>query len=191
MKHNILLFLSLTIISSNVIAQVQRDNIDLVGQISLKRSEFDHPSDVYVKGNYAYVLFIGNLSIVDVSNPKNPVEVSRFEMTIKTGDHSWDVYIADKYAYVTDPSGIHIIDVSDPKKPVEVCFYPYDPSYIFVSGKYAYVSNRDSLLILDVSDPKNPEKKGICYLPSLMPWRLYVAGDYVYLINRMFGFYIM
>jgi hypothetical protein len=187
MKRFIFILLCL-FVSSNVVAQVQQKNVDLVGKVSLSVVPCN---GVHVSGNYAYVLIRNNLSIVDISDPKNPTEVNRVKVYDLGQGAIWDFCVTGTYVYIaytssnTNQSGVIIIDVSDPKKAKEVGSYSCHPYGVFVSGKYAYVTEQNGLIILDVSDPKNPKKEGSCMPPEvqLAALKLYVAGNYAYVIN--------
>jgi hypothetical protein len=175
----------------------------------------EYTSDVYVSGKYAYVTAYldDGLSIIDISDPTNPVEVGYINDTEVGGtanllDGPWKLYVSGKYAYVTSlfDEGLSVIDISDPTNPIEVGYindtekggtaHLLDGAYgIYVSGKYAYVTAwyDDGLSIIDVSDPTNPIEVG--YINDTeaaggtancleWPYDLYVSGKYAYVTSR-------
>ena len=119
------------------------------------------------------------LRIVDVSNPRNPVEVGFLD----TPGFAWCVHISDNYSYIADGfSGLRVIDVSNPESPVEVGYYdtPKSAEYLVALGDYAYIADNDSgLHIIDISNPQNPEEVGAYDTPG-QAWGIGVAisGDY-------------
>jgi len=101
------------------------------------------PWDVFVQGDYAYVAANSILSIVDIRDPKKPVQISY----CGTPDDALGVYISGSYAYVaTCKSGLRIVDVSNPASPREVgyCDTPGEAQSVYVSGSYAYVTDGES-----------------------------------------------
>jgi hypothetical protein len=99
---------------------------------------------VSVAGGYAYV--IDNyllLRIVDVSNPKNPFEVSTFSLYYAYGD----IGISGHFLIVPDwLYGVRIINVSNPASPTEVDVLRefFTSEEIFVRENCIYVVNRDT-----------------------------------------------
>jgi hypothetical protein len=153
-------------------------------------SDYQVPGMVYsvaVSGTYAYVGW-GKLSIVDVSKPAYPQEVSTYDAL------ALDVAVAGDYVYVAGYYGLHIIDISDPAHPHEVGFYD-TPGYAFgiaVAGNYAYVADYDrGLRIISVADPANPVEVG--FYDTLGYARdVAVAGNYAYVAdeNSLSVFYV-
>ena len=98
----------------------------------------------------------GSVSIVDESDPSNPVPLSQVQVpgpvlgVDKQGDYIYAAAWTD---------GLRIINVSDPSDPVEVgrsvlVQYTYD---VAVDGNYAFLAEYQSgLRIVDVSDPAHP-----------------------------------
>ncbi len=112
------------------------ENIELIGRLSDCRT----PHDLFIKDDYACVAAVESLKIVNVSNPRSPVEVGSCD----TPEWAWGIYLLDNYAYVADKrSDLRIIDVSRPSSPKEVGYHK-TPSWvhsIYVLGDYAYVGD--------------------------------------------------
>ena len=166
--------------------------------------------DVYVSGNYAYVSSSAadGFSIIDISNPTNPVEVGYVQDTESGGtaqglDGANSVYVYGNYSYVTSSQddALSIIDISNPTNPVEVGYIQDDsqggtaevldyPDEVYVSGNYAYVASYqdDALSVIDISNPTNPVEVG--YIQDTESGgtaealdcarNFFVSGDYVY-----------
>ena len=119
-------------------------------------------TDTYVKGNYAYTTFYGEIVIIDLNDLSNPHEISRVDIP----GQGTGIYVKGNYAYVTvNPGSLVIVNVSDPTNPYEVGSCPIPRAgKIFVDGDYAYIAAGDSgLRVIDVSDPTNPYEIGFCY----------------------------
>ena len=142
-------------------------NIKKVSQISLVGRA---PSDIIVKGGYAYVVeTLGGLNIVDVTNPANP----KIAKVIPFESHTAGFAVAGNYAYLgriistesnsqgySQTSVFEIIDISAPASAsimssVEI---PTDIRDIDVKDKYAYVigSFPYRLSVIDISSPGSP-----------------------------------
>src|SRR4030042_1122324 len=148
----------------------------------------DLPHGLYVSGRYAYTgtRFDHGLSIIDVYDPTNPIEVGCIQDSSQTGGtanamiSTNGVYVSGKYAYVAsgayswdvytdDSDALSIIDISDPANPIQVGYIQDDAEggtatalagafEVFVSGKYAYVVSYedDSLSIIQLPSAELP-----------------------------------
>ena len=164
-------------------------NMTITGSLSYNQDL----SDVwgYVDGNgdeWAIVGVYDGVSLVDISNPANPVE--RF--FIPGAQSTWrDMKTWDEYAYVTNETanGLLIIDLSN--LPTSINFKDTTLAgmntahniYIDSSG-YAYVVGADidngGITILDLNqDPWNPSKVGAYTLEYVHD--IYVRNDTAYL----------
>jgi hypothetical protein len=141
---------------------------------------------VWVDGK---TLYIGHMreptgtTIVDVSDPLNPVELARVE--VPPGWHSHKVRVANGIMVVNherqgqgDPSfggGLGIYDVSTPSRPQLVCKwrthgkgvhrYDFDGRYAYISPTAeGYIGN--IMMILDLKDPSRPEEVGRWWVPG-------------------------
>ena len=121
-----------------------------------------------VRNGIAYVAVgTAGLYIVDVSDPRSPVELG----SIDTPDFATDVEVVPPVAFVADDlGGLRIIDVSNPTSPIELSSvvhgieYALDVelvgqlAYVAFSGGSDYVSG--GVTIIDVSDPAAPVHLG-------------------------------
>jgi hypothetical protein len=148
------------------------------------------PLDVYVSGRYAYIADYGAVSIVDISQPSNPVNVGNVPFVTP-----YSIFVAGQYAYTgtwiyTD---LRVIDVSDPSSPTITGTYnsPCDALDVYVSGKYAYMANGYcGLTVVDVSDPTTPTLAGN-YDTTDVAEGIYVSGQYAYLATSSEGLRIV
>lgn len=128
------------------------------------------------------------LTILDVSNPENIVQVG----FITVYDAVDDMVYLDGLLYLAG-NGMEIVDVSDPGDPTMVS--QWGGAYtggIVVSGGYAYITDDDdmSIHVVDVSDPVNPTKVG--ELPAYgRVYNIDIGGSSVYLPDRVYGLLVV
>ncbi|MBI2105568.1 hypothetical protein HYT56_01890 [Candidatus Woesearchaeota archaeon] len=168
--------------SENLNINLSSDSLNETGTIAngSGATVLDRPTGIYISGKYAYVAsgtLAGSLSIFDISNPSNPIEVGYIQDDERGGtatslDGAYDVFVSGKYAYVTASSddALSIIDISNPNNPVEIgtlvngsgASRLNDARGIYISGKYAYIisSTDDALSIIDISNPNSPVEIG-------------------------------
>jgi hypothetical protein len=98
----------------------------------------------------------GTITLLDITNPLSPVEVSKVE----TPGSAVKILKTDDYLFVANGYwGLRIIDISDPYNPVEVGNYEEAEEVldVFIVDDYAYIAaETDGLMILDISNPLNP-----------------------------------
>lgn len=110
----------------------------------------------YIDGNTGrvYAIVGGNgMSVVDVTNPTNPVQVAHL-----TSVPGFDLKVWDHYVYcVTGGSGTaSVVDIADPTNPVVVSTFPSSHNIFIDENGYMYASF-PSLNIYDLNnDPWNP-----------------------------------
>jgi hypothetical protein len=134
-------------------------------------------------GNYAYVAdgWTSRLSVIDVSNPASPSEVSVYNMV----GGGQDVEMAGGYIYLAVwGRGLRVIDASNPTSLSEVGFYdtPGATFDVVVVGDYAYLADYDGLRVIDVSEPDNPSEVGFSATPGYA-YGVAVSGDYAYVAD--------
>ena len=126
-------------------------NVELVAQTLVWPAH-----DALIAENRAYLCAGSYLVVLDVADPRHPVEMGR----IRTPGIAWRIHVSGSYAYVADyEAGLRVIDISTPASPEEVGFYdtPGDAYGVHVSGSYAYVADGEGLRVMDISTPSNPE----------------------------------
>ncbi|MCG8322099.1 MAG: DUF1566 domain-containing protein, partial [Cytophagales bacterium] len=144
---------------------------------------------VVVSGSYAYVAsaLSDSLTVIDVSDPANPVQVGTITNAQLAGTH--DVALSGNYAYLASFTSdrLNVIDVSNPVAPVQIGTVT-GPDLdgaraVAVSGNYAYVAGAlaDSLTVIDISDPFAAMQVGTVSTPDLNNARgVAVSGNYAY-----------
>lgn len=124
----------------------------------------DHANDVEVSGNYAYVSNDKRehgFTIVDVSDPENPVIISQLDI----GSKSKFLHQAGTYAYLgteLNSKGLSIVDVTDPLNPDLLSQLDVEDygNNLAVSGNYLYMGveeEDEGLAVVNISDKLNPQ----------------------------------
>ncbi|NOY96724.1 MAG: T9SS type A sorting domain-containing protein [Chlorobi bacterium] len=161
----------------------QTNNCSLLG-----RWANGHTMCVATQNNVA---FIGNgcyLTLVDISTPDTPVEISNFLLP----NMVQGVTVNGNYAYVADgQEGLFIIDISDKNNPGQVgnlktynlCTKP------FYSNNFVYLMYEEAgLVIIDVSTPSLPTQ--VSSLSNANITDIYVEGDFAYIPSKTSGLFI-
>tara|TARA_B100000575_G_scaffold168348_1_gene134701 strand:- start:698 stop:2716 length:2019 start_codon:yes stop_codon:yes gene_type:complete len=142
--------------------------MDLVGNLPYSQGTNDIWGYADGSSEYALVGTVTGFSVVDVTNPSNPIELFFIEGSSST----WrDIKTWGKYAYVTTEAedGLLIVDLSDLSGQTYVYtqefFLTSHNIYIDENG-YAYIFGADTgnggAIILDLTnDPMNPTIAGI------------------------------
>ncbi|MFA6594189.1 MAG: tail fiber domain-containing protein [Candidatus Buchananbacteria bacterium] len=164
---------------------------------------------IEVDGKYAYIGFedydtgsTTTLSILDITDPTNPVEMVGSNYTNDYALRKLRVIDGLLYAaYYTTAArgydGLQIIDVSDPSNPARISAsvsgFPGETRGIDIQGKYAYTvsyfdTSTDVFRITDISDPYHPVVVGGQNLAmSPLGRDVVVRGNYAYTTSDCFG----
>jgi len=156
--------------------------------------------DIAIAGKYAYVAVSNffninreTLTLIDISNKKNPLIVASYKEVSAPSPNA--IYVSGKYAYLAMSGGsvigrLEIIDISNPQNPTYVnhlddATYMNTPTSIYVSGKYAYIIgySSDSLAVVDISDPMNLVLYGKIFTEFSGPRSIYVTDGYAYIAS--------
>ncbi len=147
--------------------------------------------DIKVAGKYAYLgrgTSSGNFKILDISNPKNPVEISSstFGTSLRT------LEIVGNYAYVgnnASSNNFRIIDISNPRSPINISTITIGSTVINsiqIVGNYAYITNiqgANNFSVVDISDPYNPINISTITAGLYSIYSVQVSGRYAYIGN--------
>lgn len=151
------------------------------------------PVDVAIQGNYAYVAADSCLSILDISNPNNPTNVTYLPATGTW--YAGSIAVNGNYAYlaVSDSNSfgsafrLHKIDISSPASPSIVGTYYSSTDFatgIAVDGSYAYVIvNPSKLIVFDISPTTDPIYKSELILPGRRTDEIVINGNYAHIAN--------
>lgn len=146
------------------------------------------PAAVHVSSNSAYVVGIGpegygRLEIVDISNPRMPVQLGHSILDISLSPIN--VSVSNNIAYVTGGGGLVTVDVTNPTNPTVLGSYTGGAHSGSVVGGIAYLITDNGFQIVDVSDPSNPTLLGES---DLSPYSgisdIFVSGTTAYIISN-------
>jgi hypothetical protein len=128
------------------------------------------PANIFVNGNYAYVVSSDNsqeLQIINISNPASPSLVGTYT------DDAKGVYVVGSYAYLAlaGSNDLVIVNVSNPASPTYVggIVLAGNAYEVAMQGSYAYVSTNSTtseLQVVNVSTPSKPSLAGTLNLPT-------------------------
>ncbi len=131
---------------------------------TLNLSGNNNSSDIWVDGNYMYVLRDSGteFEVFDITDPINPVQVGS---TNSGPSQAWSFTKQGNYMYIVARSNneeFSVINVTDPSNPFETDSIDLagnsDGRGLHIEGNYAYViqsgSNQD-LAIIDITDKSN------------------------------------
>lgn len=151
---------------------------------------------IAVSGNYAYIYADSFFTVIDISDPSNPVlETSVSDST--NFNYGGDIAISGNHAFLAArvTSGfVTSVDISNPSSPSVVQrttdgFGANGAQNIKIAGDYAYVTvpNIDSVLIFDISDPANMTRitniNNTTDMPMNSPQDIAI-GSYVYVLSN-------
>ena len=133
--------------------------------------------DIAVQGNYAYTAGSNGMQIVDISEPNEPVIVSRLYLQGRT----FGIDVHGDYAYIADRvHGLQIVDITDPRDPQIVGIYSSNNLIRDAAVRYPYcvIIEDSTMATLNISDPSNPVEVfefGYGFIDGVR--RLEVKGD--------------
>lgn len=156
-----------------------------------------------LQGNFIYAMSDStHLGIIDITDPLNPVEISKQLSEDPTGDPLLQVKTEGDLAFVEGnaehcwPYGckdypiVRIIDISDPANMQELSVIDSSGVMSDVEGNYLYTiiadngSNYYGFSIYNVSDPANPYKEGFYHNIAYPVSKLKVHNGYAYFVSN-------
>jgi hypothetical protein len=162
--------------------------------------------DIHVAGNYAFIAVnktegcsddddYVTLEIVNVSNPRAPRWVGRYEPPFYI-QYPLAVYARGRYVYLQTIYRLDVLDISKPAAPEVIgwcgcnsghCYY----GDIKIRGNYAYLAG-NGLLVADISDPEFPIMVGKFECPSYQgAWGVHVDGNSAYVAYDTAGLQVV
>ena len=147
-----------------------------------------------VAGNLAYVVTDNdagdNFYILDVTNPRNPVEISRTSLSSSPIFESGRaITVSGRYAYVgtidaSNTENFYVVDIGNPLDPqvVSVQMVAGGVRDLVVAGQYIYLASNVNLRVLDISDPTEPVEIDSLSLSNVIN-SLVVSGTYLYAVT--------
>lgn len=155
--------------------------------------------DVFVQNNYAYVsdnftnvaMDFWGLRIIDISDPKNPVEKSVFYKSFVG-----KCFVNGNYAYLaTSGSGLIIVDISNPASPTQVGQNFSTATVIrnvVVINDYAFAACADKdFCIFNVTNKSAPTLTSQLNLPGEQSDAVYVNENFAYVVDQDSGLFVV
>lgn len=133
--------------------------------------------DVVVNGNYVYIVNIGALHIINVSNPSSPTAAGYSSRV--SGEA---VKVSGNYAFVVGINGLITVNVSNPANLTTIISRAWGWDLDVLDG-FVYIATMDGgLSISNVSNPQNPTEVGFLAMSSFAEGTsIAVAGEYAYI----------
>jgi len=191
-----------TSLSNGVIKLNKTLTLTPVGEYNNASSLVD-PYDLFVLGDYAYVISLNNdsLTILDITDKSNPFFVGYYNDSDPpySLDYAFGIFVSGDYVYALSKNDqcLTILDISNKANPTPAGSYNDSESLagvhsVYVLDDYAYVTawSNDSLRIFNVTNKTNITLTG-SYVNSELPYsldgarELFVSGDYAYVISSL------
>jgi hypothetical protein len=138
---------------------------------------------VVVNGNYACVSGAdAGFSIIDISNPVNPAELSLTATGTPPNSGPWDAAIAMPYIYLSaHDGGVPVFDISNPASPARVANLAFTGvRCVRVQSQHLYIGTETAFHIADILDPGNPNVVGSLNMPGPV-LSAFIQDDLAYL----------
>ena len=141
----------------------------LVGRCNLPTGS----ADLCIQSNFAYIT--PDLHIVNISNPSNPILVSR------TPCNAWGIDVRDTFAFISHAyESLLVYSVANPLAPYKIGWAPlhgqgYD---VVLRDNFAFVGCYD-FRVFDITDPTHPQLVGYYTTPDRVR-RVFADSEYVY-----------
>ncbi len=131
-------------------------------------------------------LWASALAVFNMSDPANPVEISRFYEVWPS-----EFVVHDGHAYATSPGGLTVIDLGDPSSLQTVGSSSPGGQDISVSGSLAFLADTsDGLRVVDISNPSFPSEVAVLDTEYSVN-RVGSAGHAVYVPESQVGLHII
>jgi|GEM_PF-2187237 len=147
---------------------------------------------VAVSGNFAYVTAIGDLNVIDVTDPVKPVVIG--SCAIANNDYGpYGIVLSDGYLYIpAGTEGMRIVDISEPTQPQEVgCWERPVVNALKVKGNNVYLlDNMTGIEVLDISEPTRPEEISAFPIRSNLH-HIEIAGNFAFVSADTAGLVIL
>lgn len=146
-------------------------------------------NDLEAVGNLVYSAAGNGLSIIDVSDVRNPVVLSSYPTT----GNAVAIAVSGNLAFIGAKSaGLQIFDVSNPLSPKRLSVVSSSAFLgvidVAVSGNFVFIAEGNYLRVIDISNPAAPSVAAI-YRPqfAFYAYGIDVVGQYVYVATGEYG----
>ncbi len=145
----------------------------------------DYPENLQLWGECAFVVDGGNLSILNISDPKNMQSITSFSIPDNNiGDYAVD----GERLYVLDSAGqMRVVDISNITKPTESEIYQDVESEFYrirINNNYAYlIDNSNKFVVLNISDISNITQLSESGINDSWVERIFVENNFAYVLS--------
>jgi hypothetical protein len=135
-------------------------------------------NQVSINGQVAYIGQGLGLSVLDITDPLQPQELS----TIPLGWRVEDIEFSGQFAYAA-AGDVEIFDIQEPRQPVFKGHFETDQiaTGIHVAGNKAYIADL-KIEILDLTDPIAPVRIAT-YSPTTAAYDVFVVNEFAYVLH--------
>ncbi len=152
----------------------------------------DGIQNLFLQGNRLYVANTwAGLQVLDVSDPKNPKEIGKYEITKRTRN----VYVDGNHAFVSvEIEGVYILDISDPQniRLVSKIVPPTQQAFWVISQfPNVYIAEGpQGISIYNIRQPDRPRLSGSLDTNG-WAWGLFLNGTDLYVADKSGGVVII
>jgi hypothetical protein len=136
--------------------------------------------DIEQAGNFMFMAVGGRVTIWDVSNPTQPMQVS--QTPVFDSSPVSQMTIAGDYLYLAAGSKLRILDISVPTEPAEVGTYAASGwiNGLGIFENHAYLTTGwTDISIVDITNPAEPQEAGIFTINSNWElWNLQITENF-------------
>lgn len=145
------------------------------------------PAGVFGDQGYVYIAGRAGLTIVDVTEQRQPTRVTTF----KTDAKGLDLFVKDKRVFLATAKGLRVVDVSDSLNPVLVGAWNHEEvGGVSVAGNVAYVATGlGGMYALNITNVAKPVVVGGYDTPRLAK-SVMVLQDRLYVTDTFGGLFI-
>jgi hypothetical protein len=164
-------------------------HVGVVGGSTFSAEDF-YPEGAWISGDLLYVIEHAKISVADVSNPAEPVPITRFNSSF---DVQTSVMVVDSYVYVGTFFGFQVYDFSDPFNPFLAGggSLPETVLDFDIAGNHLYaVSGSGRMDVFDITDPTSPVHGGTLDTPGTSS-EIEVKGPYAFIADGPGGLRIV
>ena len=146
-------------------------------------SSFSYNKRVFINGSLAYVIGLGELSIIDISNPNDLVEIF-YNPTLMYPMESVQglVFLPDSQMLIADTAcdvdcgaGLQITDGTDITYRSGVGYIAYEMA---ANETHAFIATGDALVVVSLEQPKSPDIVGHYYETGIVDNITFTNGHF-------------
>ncbi len=151
-------------------------NITEIGSLEINYDLYS----IALYGNYAIVGHMGGITVVDVSDPSNPVVVKDVVET----EGAKDLFASGSKLYVADgEGGLRIFNLSNPSNPEEILHLQLNGQAegVFYKDGYVYLADYNGGLVIIDEDSGKPAARVFTFTGNAKD--VFVKGGYAYVAD--------